>query len=132
MCTQAVQLNVHGVSAVQPVRQSCQLEHLSQQATGELHSLLLTDTQHMTLGPLASADSFRSRLLPAGVAHAIPDSQPTDEKIGRLPQDGPLPSKLNHVRKQRPSVLLRAAAAKRALDRDEAASKAKPAKQAVR
>ena len=70
------------------------------------------------------------RLIPAGATHAIPDSQPTEESPGKRSWDGMLPSQQNDARKQqRPLTLLRAAAAKRALDRDGAGRKAKPAKQ---
>ena len=82
--------------------------------------------------PMASPLPFPNieRLVPAGAAHAIPDSQPTKESPGKHSWNGTLPSQQNDVRKQqRPLTLLKAAAAKRALDRDGAGRKAKPAKQ---
>ena len=124
---------MHGVSTTQAVKASPKLEHFPcQHSTGILPSLAQADIQVMP--PRASGISTfisrYTRAFPAGAAHAIPDSQPTEEDPGRHSQADLLLSEQNDVRKQqRPLALLRAAAPKRARDRDEAGSKAKPVKQ---
>ena len=138
LCTQATcakvsQDIVHGVSATQPVTTSPQLEHFPcQHGTGTLPSLAQADIQVMpiTAFGISTFISRYSKALPAGAAHAVPDSQPTEEDPGKHSQTSMLPSQQSDVHKQqRPLALLRAAAAKRALDRDAAGSRAGPMKQ---
>ena len=131
-CAENGQFDMHDVSAAQPVRKLCQLEQIScHHATGEVSSS--RQTQRLCHSePLASALASPKipSLFPAGAAHATPDSQPSEEDPGRHGQNGKLPLQQNGVcKQQKPLALLRAAGAKRALDRDEAGSEAKSAKQ---
>ena len=103
-----------------------------QHGTGTLPSLAQADIQVMPIRAfgISTLISRYSKALPAGAAHAVPDSQPTEEDPGKHSQTSMLPSQQSDVHKQqRPLALLRAAAAKRALDRDAAGSRAGPMKQ---